>query len=134
MSVELFLDFNGKCEEALTYYQSLFGIEVSMLMRYEDSPEPEQCPANSQQKIMHANFKIGDTTFMASDGECLGEPNFSGFSLSLNISNEEQGTLILNSLAEQGSIIKPLSSSLWGGLFGSVKDRYGLTWMISVLP
>ena len=133
MNVETYLFFNGKCEEALTFYQKLLGIEVSMLMKYEESPDQSLCPPNCGDKVMHANFRIGDTAFMASDGDCEGEPQFQGFSLSLNAESEEQGQAIMQGLAEDGEIKMPLAPSFWGGLFGMVTDKYGMSWMVSVL-
>lgn len=82
---------------------------------------------------MHANFKIGDTSFMASDGDCTGEPDFGGFSLSFNVASEEEGNRIMEGLATNGKITMPLAPSFWGGLFGMVTDQYGISWMISVL-
>lgn len=132
MKVETHLNFEGKCEEALTFYQKLLGIEVSMLMKYEDSPDQSLCPDGFDNKIMHANFKIGETAFMASDGDCCGAPNFSGFSLSFNAESEAEATRIIEGLSEGGKVTTPLSPSFWGGLFGMVTDQFGLSWMISV--
>lgn len=132
MKVETHLSFEGQCEEALIYYQQLLNIEVSMLMRFADSPDPGLCPPNSDNKVMHANFKIGDTAFMASDGQCSGNSNFAGFALSFNAETEAEGERIFTAFAQEGRIIKPLANSFWGGLYGEVSDKFGLTWMISV--
>jgi len=133
MKVETYLFFGGKCEEALTFYQQLMGIEVSMLMKYKESPDQTLCPPHCGDKVMHANFKIGETAFMASDGDCQGTPQFSGFSLSFNVDTEEEGQKLIASLSENGEITLPLAPSFWGGLFGMVKDKYGMSWMISVI-
>lgn len=133
MKVETYLFFGGKCEEALTFYQQLLGIEVSMLMKYNESPDPSLCPDQCGDKVMHANFKIGETAFMASDGDCQGQTNFSGFSLSFNVDSEEEGQRLMAGLCEGGKITLPLAPSFWGGLFGMVKDKYGISWMISVI-
>src|SRR5438093_209379 len=86
MQVQPYLFFDGRCEEAVEFYRSKLGAEVTMLMRFKDSPEPPQpgmVPPGSENKVMHASFRIGDTTVMASDGRCLGQPTFQGVSLSL---------------------------------------------------
>lgn len=132
MKVETHLSFEGQCEAALTYYQHILNIEVSMLMRFADSPDPSLCPPNSENKIMHANFKIGDTAFMASDGKCSGKTSFAGFALSFNAETETEGSRIYNAFAQEGTPVKALGSSFWGGLYGEVTDKFGLTWMISV--
>lgn len=133
MKVETYLFFNGKCEEALTFYQQLLGIEVSMLMRYKESPDQSTCPPNCEEKVMHGNFKIGETSFMASDGDCEGEPNFSGFSLSYTALDDDDAHRVMNGFADGGEITMPLDTVFWGGLFGMVKDKYGMSWMVSVL-
>jgi len=82
MLIQPYLFFDGRCEEAIEFYRSKLGAEVTMLMRFKDNPEPPQpgmVPPGSENKIMHASLRIGDTTIMASDGRCAGKPNFQGF-------------------------------------------------------
>jgi hypothetical protein len=81
----LFLD--GRCDEALDFYKTALGAEVIMLMRNKDNPEPaaEGCPNMPADKVMHAQFRIGNTVVMACDGRCGGKPVFEGFGLTLNV-------------------------------------------------
>src|ERR1700745_4262234 len=70
MNVETYLFFDGRCDEALEFYRKHLGAEVTMLMRFKDSPEPHQpgmIPPGAENKVMHASFRVGDTTVMASD-------------------------------------------------------------------
>src|ERR1043165_9328209 len=87
MRVEAYLNFDGRCEEAIEFYKKSVGAQVTTIMKYKDAP-PEACggqkvPADRANKVMHSSFKIGETTVMASDGECKGEAKFQGISLSL---------------------------------------------------
>ena len=87
MNTQPYLFFNGKCEEALEFYKSALGAKVDMVMRFSESPEkppPGTMPPGSDNKIMHAAFKVGDTQIFASDGHCSGTPSFQGFGLALN--------------------------------------------------
>jgi PhnB protein len=71
MEVQAYPFFHGRCEEAIGFYKRTLGSEVTMLMRFKDSPEPPQSdmfPPGSDDKIMHASFRIGDSTVMAFDG------------------------------------------------------------------
>jgi PhnB protein len=82
MQVQPYLSLDGRCEEAIEFYRSKLGAKVEMLMRFKECPEPAQpgmVPPGSGDKVMHASFRIGDTTVMASDGRCLGKPTFQGF-------------------------------------------------------
>src|SRR5205809_6980247 len=92
MQVQPYLFFEGRCEEALDYYRKTLGAEVQMLMRYKDSPEAPQgkTPPPPGDKVMHAAFRIGDTTLMGSDGFASGKPSFQGFSLALTVANDAE--------------------------------------------
>ena len=83
MLVQPYLFFDGRCEEAIEFYRSALGAEAVMLMRFKDSPEPPppgMVPPGSENKIMHASLRIGDTTVMASDGALPGAGEISGVS------------------------------------------------------
>ena len=87
MQVEPYLFFEGRCEEALEFYCKALGAEVTALFRFKESPDPGMCPPGAEEKVMHANLRIGDTTIMASDGDCDGPAIFRGFSLSLSLTD-----------------------------------------------
>ena len=133
-NVQSYLFFDGRCEEALEYYRKSLGAEVTALMRFKDSPEPSQCKPGSENKVMHANFKIGDTQVMASDGRCEGKPNFEGFALTLNVPNEAEAERRFAALAEGGKVQMPLSKTFFAPKFGMVSDRFGVKWMVIVEP
>jgi len=135
MQVESYLFFDGRCEEALEFYRKKLGADVTMLMRYKDSPEPHQpgmIPPGAENKVMHASFRIGETTLMASDGRCQGQPNFQGFAQSLTVSNEAEADRLFAALADGGQVHMPLTKTFFSPRFGMVADRFGLTWMIIV--
>ena len=137
MRVETYLFFDGRCEEATEFYKKVLGAEVTMLMRFKDSPEPPQpgmIPPGSENKIMHVSFRVGDTTVMASDGRCTGQANFQGFSLSLTVANEAEAERKFAALAEGGQVQMPLTKTFWSPRFGMVTDRFGLGWMVTVAP
>ena len=72
MQIQPYLYFDGRCEEAVESYRRTLGAEVTMLMRFKDSPDRTMVPAGAEDKVMHMSFRIGDTTVLASDGRCLG--------------------------------------------------------------
>ncbi|HEX2242348.1 MAG TPA: VOC family protein [Gammaproteobacteria bacterium] len=137
MQVQPYLFFYGRCEEAIDFYKRTLGAEVTMLMRFKDSPEPPQpgmVPPGSDDKIMHASFRIGDSTVMASDGHCLQRPSFKGFSLALTVPNEAQAERLFTALADGGQVQQPLTKTFFSPRFGMVADRFGVSWMIVVAP
>jgi PhnB protein len=137
MQVEAYLFFDGRCEEAVEFYRQALGADVTMLMRFKDSPEPpppDMVPPGCENKIMHTSFRIGDTTVMASDGRCQGQPSFQGFSLSLAVQNEAEADRVFAALADGGQVQMPLTKTFWSPHFGMVADRFGVSWMVNVVP
>jgi PhnB protein len=132
-SIQPYLFFGGRCEEALEFYRRALGAEVQMVMRFKDSPEPHPGLApGSEEKIMHASFRIGGTTLMASDGRCAGEAKFEGFSLSITVADEGEAERLFAALSEGGKVEMPLMQTFWAPKFGMLEDRFGVGWMVSV--
>jgi PhnB protein len=132
--VEPYLFFEGRCEEAIEFYRKALGAEVTMLMRFKESPEPPQpgCEPSSGEKIMHASFKIGETRLMASDGRCSGKTNFEGFSLAISVKTEAEADRLFAGLTDGGRVHMPLAKTFYSPRFGMVADRFGILWMIMV--
>ena len=91
-------------------------------------------PPGAENKIMHASFRIGDTTVMASDGRCLGKPAFQGFSLSFTVPNEAEAERVFSLLGKGGQVQMPLDKTFFSPRFGMVADRFGVSWMVHVEP
>ena len=136
MQVQPYLFFDGRCEEAIEFYRNTLGAEVTMLMRFKDSPEPQQpgmIPPGAEDKVMHANLQIGDSTLMASDGRCLGQPSFQGFALSLTAPDDAEAERLFAALADGGQVQMPMSKTFFSSRFGMVADRFGVGWMVIVM-
>jgi PhnB protein len=135
--VQAYLFFNGNCEEAVEFYRQALGAQVEMTMRYKESPDappPGMVPPNWGDKIMHTSFRIGQTTVMASDGCSTGTPGFQGFSLSLALTHEAHADRYFNALAAGGKVVMPLCKTFWSPRFGMLEDKFGIGWMINVVP
>ncbi len=135
MQVQPYLFLEGRCEEAIEFYKKALGAQVDMLMRYKDSPEPPRpgmVPPGSDNKVMHASFRVGDTRVMASDGMVSGKPSFQGFALSLDARDEAHAKRMFSALGEGGQVRMPLGKTFFSPAFGMVADRFGVTWMVIV--
>ena len=135
MRIEPYLFFNGRTEEALAFYKSAVGAETGMLMRFKDSPDPPppgMVPPGSENKVMHASMKIGDSMVMASDGDCGGKPNFQGFSLTYNATDEAEADRVFTALSQGGQVTMPLGKTFFSPKFGMCTDKFGLGWMVIV--
>ncbi len=135
MQVQPYLNFDGRCEEAIEFYQRALRAEVTALTRFKDNPEALQSgmvPPGAENKVLHASFRIGDSTVMASDGECRGQPSFQGVSLALTLGDDAEAERQFASLSNGGQVQMPLSKTFFSSSFGMVTDRFGVPWMVSV--
>jgi len=131
MQAQPYLIFEGRCEDAINFYRRAVGAEVNMLLRFKDAPAgPEQHPPDD--KVMHANIRIGDTTVLLSDGRCSGRPSFQGFTLALIVANDAEAKRYFAALAEGGQIQQPLTKTFFSSSFGTLVDRFGVGWMVNV--
>ena len=135
MKVEPYLNFDGRCDEAIEFYKKALGAEVTMLMRFKDSPVPPppgMSVPGSENKVMHSSLRIGDSTVMASDGRCQGHGKFDGTSLTISVATDADAERIFGALSDGGKICMPLAKTFYSSRFGMVNDRFGVPWMVIV--
>ncbi|WP_394757409.1 VOC family protein [Rhodoferax sp.] len=135
MTLEPYLFFNGRCEEAIAFYQEAIGAEVTSQMRMNEAPDPPPpgaVPPGFENKIMHANLRIGAMNLMVSDGNSEVPPRFTGFTLSLGVADTAQAERSFNALAQGGKVLMPLGKTFWSPCFGMLEDRFGVGWMVIV--
>jgi len=133
MQTQVYLFFDGRCDEALEFYKRNLGAEVEMLMRFKDSPEKNtMCAPGNENKVMHSSFKLGDWRVMASDGHAKGHPEFKGFSLSLAFDKEADADRVFGALSDGGKVELPLTKTFFSPKFGMVQDKFGVGWMVLV--
>ena len=130
MQVQPYLFFDGRCDEALEFYKNAVGAQVGMLMRFKDAPDQTGITPGSENKVMHAQFQIGDTVVMASDGRNSGQPKFEGFSLAVSANSEAEVERMFNALGEGGQVTLPLTKTFFSPKFGMLADKFGVHWMI----
>lgn len=133
--VQPYLFFGGRCEEALEFYKKSIGARVDMMLRFTESPEPMppgMLQPGFEKKIMHSSFRVGGTTIMASDG-CSEGSTFGGFSLSLAVSTEAEADRAFAALSQGGKVTMPLAKTFWSPRYGMLTDRFGVSWMVSVV-
>jgi len=137
MLVQPYLFFDGRCEEAVNFYKTALGAEAITVMRFKDCPDnppPGRLPPGSADKVMHAALRIGETIVMASDGQCTGNTNFQGFGLSITAANVAEADRVFAALSEGGKVQMPQGKTFFSPRFGMVADRFGVLWMVLVMP
>jgi PhnB protein len=131
MQVQPYLFFDGRCEEAMAFYQQALGAKQIMLMRFKDCPDPSMVPPGGADRVMHARLDIGGNTLLLSDGSGQ-EHQFEGFALSITAADAAEAELKFNALAEGGQVRMPLGKTFFSPAFGMLADRFGVSWMVYV--
>ena len=125
-----YINFAGKCREAITFYKDCFKGEITALQTYAeagmDVPEP------FKQKVLHSELKAEDIVLMASDGQpgvavTVGD----NITLSIILTDQAEQERIFNVLADGGKVDLALQDTFWGARFGIVTDRYGIHWQLN---
>jgi PhnB protein len=136
MHIQPYLDFDGRCEEAIEFYKKAVGAEVQMMMRFSESPEPpdpKMAPPANSAKIMHATFKIGDSVIMGADCRSQGQPKFQGITLTLNAASDAEAQRLFTALSDGGKVQQALIKTFFASSWGVLQDRIGVSWMIIVM-
>jgi PhnB protein len=132
------INFNGKTEEAFTFYKSVFGGAFTTIVRFKDIASTEQPIAeNEANKIMHIALPIGSNLLMGNDvPESMGKVNENENRSKIAISAEsrEEADKIFNGLSAGGAVEVPIAESPWGSYFGMFRDKYGIEWMVDYTP
>jgi len=130
-----YLNFSGNTEEAFNFYKSVFGGEFRMLMRFKDTPDAGNIPADVQNQIMHVALPLGnDNVLMGTDA-----PESMGFSLkvgnnihiAIHTDSRDEADKLFNGLSAGGNVQMPMADQFWGDYYGAFADKFGINWMIS---
>jgi PhnB protein len=130
MNLQPYLFFDSKCDEALDFYKKAVGAEPKMLMRFNQAPDQSMISPGSENKVMHAQVRIGDTTVLMSDGRCTGSTNFQGFALTVTANTEGEADKVFSALADGGKVTMPMAKTFFSPRFGMLTDRFGVGWMV----
>lgn len=126
-----YLYFNGSAEEAMTLYQKALKTETPQIMRFKDQPS-EGLPKEYDNKVMHAELVAEGILIYISDAMGPNDVTVGdNVQINLNCDSEEQVKWIFDTLAEGGKIGMPLQDTFWGAYFGSLTDRFGVTWSLN---
>jgi len=132
MQVQVYLFMDGRAEEAIEFYKKTLGANVTMLMRFKESPDQSMCVPGSENKIMHSYLTIGETGVMISDGRNTGQPKFEGFALSIATKTAAEADTLFNALLDGGKVTMPQTKTFFSARFGMLQDKFGVNWMILV--
>lgn len=137
-TANVYLNFNGNCEEAFNFYKNVFKVDFSYLGRFGDMPAQEgmpQLPEEMKKLIMHVSLPISkETIIMGSDTGGEWAPKYvqgNNFSISLSTDQMVEADRLFAELSIEGNVIMPMALTFWGDYFGMFTDKFGINWMIS---
>jgi PhnB protein len=136
-TINPYITFNGNCEAAFTFYQSVFGGEIPHMARFKDMPADGgfEVPESDQDKIMHVSLPISEETILMGSDACEsfgpGKVQGNNFSISINTDTAEEADRIFAALSEGGTVAMAMNKTFWGSYFGMLTDQFGISWMVS---
>ncbi len=126
-----YLTFGGNCREAMEFYRSALGGELT-LMTIGDSAVAVQMPPESHDSIMHADLVRGDFSIMGADSHGSADiAKGENVCLILNCSSTDEIQALFSGLSQGGHVTQPLKEEFWGATFGMLTDKYGVHWMFN---
>ena len=124
--VSTFLMFEGKAEEAMTFYVSLFdGAKVDSIVRYgPGGPGPEG-------SVLHALFTLKGQNFMCIDSAVKHQFTFTpAISIFVDCDGEAEIDHLAAVLARGGQTLMPLNKYPFAEKFTWLADRFGVSWQL----
>lgn len=128
-----YLNFNGSCRAAMTFYQACLGGEL-LLQAVAESPAASHLPAEDRNRIMHSMLTIDGQMFLLASDVMSVHPaatDSNAVSLCLNCQSEAQIDTLFARLAEGGTVTQPLEVMFWGGKYGALTDQFGKQWLFN---
>jgi PhnB protein len=125
-----YLNFNGKCSEAMTFYQECLGGELVM-QKISESPMGAQLSSVQGAGILHSSLSNNGLVLMGSD--MMGANLITGNSVTLCLQggDEDEISVFFDKLSIGGSVRMPLHQTFWGATYGELTDKYGVNWMFN---
>jgi PhnB protein len=124
-----YLTFSGNCFEAMHFYKTCLGGELSF-QTVEESPMAKQWPIDVQKHILHAELKNNGITLFASDMGGADIPvNGNTMSLALTFSSKEEIERVFKNLSAGANVTHPLHT-FFDGTIAALIDKYGKNWLL----
>jgi len=136
-SINPYLNFAGKTEEAFNFYKSVFGGEFIMLQRFSDTPDSDKLPPTVKDKIMHVSLPIGKNNILMGTDACE-EMGFNirqgnNYYICISPDSREEADKLFTGLSEGGKINMPIQDMFWGAYYGDLTDKFGTQWMVNYM-
>ena len=138
MQIVTSLSFQGQCREAFEFYARVLGGEITAAMPYGDGPPGMETPPDIRDWLMHCWLQVGDQALMGADMAPGWAPNIdkpkNGFDVTYHNADAGQAKTVFAALSEGGTVGMDFAPTFWSPGYGSLTDRFGIPWMVNVIP
>lgn len=139
MKIVTSLSFRGQCREAFEYYAKVLNGKITAAMPYADAPPGMPITDEAYKTwLMHCWLEVGDQALMGADMDTGWAPGIdkpkNGFDVTLHTEDMAEAERWFDQLSEGGKAVMPFAETFWSPGFGSLVDRFGIPWMINVIP
>ncbi len=134
MRVNPYLLFNGRCQEAFTFYAECLGGKIEAMLPHAGTPAEGHVPPEWREKIMHARLSLGEDVFMGSDAPPGHFEQPKGFSVTIQLTDPAEADRIFRRLSDGATVTMPIQQTFWATRFGMLVDRFGTPWMVNCQP
>ncbi len=130
MRIRPYLSFNGNCQQAANFYNSIFGGEIIQKTTYEDAKI--DIPDHYLEKIQHLEIKSKKFHVMMFDATPdTPLTNGNNIHLAVDVDSKSELNDIFNKLSDFGKIHTPLQETSWNAIYGRCTDKYNIHWMVN---
>lgn len=139
MKIVTSLSFQGQCREAFEFYAEVLGGRITAAFPYADAP-PGMPITDEKYKtwLMHCWLEVGDQALMGADMDTAWAPNVdkpkNGFDVTLHSDDADEARRWFERLSAGGQVVMAFGETFWSPGFGSLVDRFGVPWMVNVIP
>ncbi|MBU6389753.1 VOC family protein [Patescibacteria group bacterium] len=132
ISLDVYLFFSGNCREAMEFYHSVFGGELSIQTMGEVPGGAGEMSDEMKNRVTHASLHGGEVALLGSDNDRTEPYGTSNISLCLGGTDETKLRELFNKLSQGGKVTSELKKEFWGDTFGTVTDKFGTDWMVNI--
>ncbi|MCL2848933.1 MAG: VOC family protein [Micrococcales bacterium] len=138
MSLDVFVNFDGQCRDAVAFYAGVFDTSVASLMTYADNPQTDVVAPQDRDRVLYAAVPVGGHTVMFSD--CPYDPTGARYvpgnniALTFGSADPDEIAEVYGRLADGGQVLMPLGRTFFSEHYAMVRDRFGIIWQLSHAP
>jgi PhnB protein len=139
MKIVTSLSFQGQCREAFEFYARVLGGKITAAFPYSEAP-PDMPVSDEKHKawLMHCWLEVGDQALMGADMDLEWAPDIdkpkNGFDVTLHTGDIDEARRWYAQLSEGGTQVMPFAATFWSPGYGALVDRFGVPWMVNVVP